>query len=106
MTEPIRPVSPAPAPPSEPSPDPGPHRGGANVVGAMSLVIFGFALLCYVGGRAGLWLDPGANDDGGGMGYVMLMLLPVMYACPLGLLLGLLSAWGRSTLGVLGAAGN
>ena len=76
------------------------------MVGAMSLVIFGFAMLCYVGGRVGIWLDPGSNDDWGGLGYVTLMLLPVMYACPLGLLLGLLSSGGRSTLGMVGAAGN
>jgi len=104
MTAPSRPD--APVPPSERRPDPGPHRGGATVVGAMSVVIFGLALLCYVGGRAGLWLDPSSDEKWGGLGYTMLMLTPVMYGCPLGLLLGLLSTWGRSGLGMVGAAGN
>jgi hypothetical protein len=72
----------------------------------MSLVIFGIAMLFVLGGLAGLWLDPGTNEESGGLGWFMLMAVPVMCGCPLGLLLGLLGSCGKSRVAMVGAAGN
>lgn len=71
-----------------------PHTG-PDVLGVLSLVIFAGVLLCFLGGLAGLYFDPGAKEEWGGIGYIFLMLLPVMFVCPLGLLLGLVGMLGK-----------
>jgi hypothetical protein len=92
-----RPVPP-PAPPVVPA---------ADVPGFLSLVLFGGVLLCFCVGLAGLLFDPRAKEDQGGGGYLIFMALPVVVACPLGLILGLLGLRdGPARLSAIGVVCN